>query len=176
MLVDVRKDVHQVLREVVRVLRDLVRDGDRVEAGDVEDVEEQDGGVRDGGASGLGDDVRVRDVRLGEQFADGLDDVDAVFVDGVVAAVLVVRVGAVVVDGEAAAEVEVAHRRAFLHEADVDAARLLHAGPDVADVRDLGADVVMEKAEAVEHVLFLEVVDELHELGGVQPEHAAVAA
>ena len=118
----------------------------------------------------------MRDVRLGEHFADGLDDVDAVFVDGVVAAVLVVRVGAVVVDGQAAAEVEVAHRGAFLHEADVDAAGLLHAGTDVADVRDLGADVVMEQAEAVEHVLVLQVVDELHELGGVQAEDAAVAA
>ena len=38
-LVDVGQDVHQVLGEVVRILRDLVGDGDRVEAGDVEDVE-----------------------------------------------------------------------------------------------------------------------------------------
>ena len=34
----------------------------------------------------------------------------------------------------------------------------------------------MEEAEAVEHLLFLQMVDELHELCGVQAEDAAVAA
>ena len=80
----------------------------RLEARDVEDVEEQHRVVGDGRAARLGDDHRVRDALRVEHGHDGLDDVAAVLVERVVPAVVEVGLRAVVVDRQAAAEVEVA--------------------------------------------------------------------
>ena len=62
-------------------------------------------------------------------------------------------------------------------QADVDAARLHEARADLADVGDLGTQVVVEQLQAVEHAASApELVDHLDDLGRVEAEHAAVAA
>lgn len=146
------------------------------EAVDVEDVDEEDGVVGDDGAAGLGDDVGMGDSSFTGDFGDGFDDVGAVFLGTVVAAGLGGAFEAVVADGETAAEVEDAHAGAFLDEADVDAGGFGDGLADGADVGDLGALVVVEHAEAVEHAFFTKVVDDVHELGDVQAEDGGVTA
>ena len=118
----------------------------------------------------------MRDVFGRERFGDRLDHVHAIFVERVVAAGGIIGMGAVVIDREAAAEVEEPHGRAFLDQTGIDPAGFEHAGADVADVRDLRADMIMEQTQAVEHVRFLELIHDVNEFGGIEAEHAAVAA
>ena len=83
---------------------------------------------------------------------------------------------AVVVHGQTAAQVKVAHGRAFLHQAHIKARAFHDAGADVADVGDLRAQVVVQQAEAVQHVAGLELVHHVHDLGRGKAEGGALAA
>ena len=125
---------HEVVHEVGGFFVDVGRQRGVAEAGDVQDVEHQHGGVGDGGAPGFGDDGRMLDAFFVEHALDGFDHVHAVFFEGVVARVDGRCPAAVVIDRQAAAEVKEAHRRAFFDEFDVVAAGFAHAGADVADV------------------------------------------
>ena len=142
----------------------------------VEDVEQKDGIVGHGGATRFRNDVRVFDALLVEDGHDRFHDVGTVFVHRIVAAAHIVGVRAVVVHGEAAAEVEIPHLRAFLHEARIDAGALHDGGTDVADVGDLRTKVVVQELEAVEHVVLLQGVHDIHHLRRGQAEGGAFAA
>ena len=142
----------------------------------VQHVEQQHGIVGHGGAAGFGDDVRVRHLLLVEDAHDGFHDVGAVFVQIVVARRDVIGVRAVVVHGQTAAQVKVAHGRAFLHQAHIKARAFHDAGADIADVGDLRAQVVVQQAEAVQHVAGLELVHHVHDLGRGKAEGGALAA
>ena len=83
---------------------------------------------------------------------------------------------AVVVHGEAAAEVEIAHLRTFLHEARVDAGALHDGGADVADVGHLRTEVIVQEPQAVEHVGLFQGVHDVHDLRGGQAEGGTLAA
>src|SRR5690606_32654677 len=111
--------------------------GAGLELADGEDVEQQHRGVGHGGAAGFADDGGVGDLLRVEGFLDGFHHVDGVFLQAVVAALLAAAPGAVVVHGEAAADVQVAEGRPLLHQVDVVAAGLADAGADVLDVGDL---------------------------------------
>jgi len=80
---------------------------------------------------------------------------------------------AVVVHPEAAAEVEVAHRRPLLLERHVVAAGLEHPVANVADVRDLRAEVVMQQMQAVEQLVLAQRVDQLDDLRRRKTKDAA---
>ena len=174
--VDIAHDGDQVLGVFAGIGGQLMGFFGRFETGGIQDIEQQDGVISNGGASGFGDDVRVRDVLGRERFRHGFYHVHAVFIERIVAAGGVVGVGTVVIDSETAAEVEIPHGSAFLNQAGINAAGFEHAGADVADVRDLGTDMVMEQTEAVEHVRGFEFIDDMDEFGGIEPEDAAVAA
>ena len=83
---------------------------------------------------------------------------------------------AVVVDRQAAADVEDAHRGALLDEVHVDPDRLVGGLPDGADVGQLRPLVEVEEPQAVEEVLLLQQVDGINELRGVEAEGRPVAA
>ena len=89
------------------------------EAGHAEHVEDEHAVVRDDRAAALGDDRRVRHARVVAHRLDVVDDVVGVFLERVVDARLEVGLRAVVVDAEAAADVEVleARRRALTSSA-----------------------------------------------------------
>ena len=84
--------------------------------------------------------------------------------------------GTVVVHGEAAAKVEIAHGRAFLRQARVNAGGLHDGRANVTNVRHLGAEVVVHELEAVEHVVLLQGINHVHNLGGRQAEGGTLAA
>ena len=82
---------------------------------------------------------------------------------------------AVVVHGQAAADVEDAHGSAFADEVDIDAHGLVHGAANRADVGNLAAHVVVNHLQAVEHVLRAQRVDDADGVRHGQTEDAAVA-
>jgi hypothetical protein len=141
-----------------------------------EDVEDQHGVVRHHRATRLGDDVRVRHVRLVAGLLDRGHDVVGVLLHRVVHRRREVGLRAVVVDAEAAADVEQVRARAHRVQADEDPARLAQRVLVGADRGDLRADVEVHELEAVEHVLGAQAVDRLDDLRRRQAELAALAA
>ena len=117
----------------------------------------------------MGDAGLVADLR------DDLDDVGAVFRDGVVAGRVEIGVRAVVIDRHAAADVEHAHGRAFLDEIAIHADGLGGAFADGGDVRNLRALVVVQHFQAADVAGVLEVIDHGDDLGGVEAEDGLVA-
>ncbi len=80
------------------------------------------------------------------------DHVVGVFLQRVVDRRLEVGLRAVVVDAQAAADVEILHTRADAVQLDVDPGRLGQGVLDVADVGDLAAQVEVDQLQAVGHV------------------------
>ena len=111
--------------------------------------------------------------------ADGLDVVDdvvRVLLERVVHARFEVRLRAVVVDAEAAADVEEFEPGARLDQLGVDARRLVQGALDDADVRDLAAEVEVQELEAVLHAARLQLLEAAQHLGHRQAELRPVAA
>ena len=103
------------------------------------------------------------------------DHVVRVFLGGVVLRGVEVGARSVVVDAEAAADVEQGGARAELVEPHEDPARLGERVLVGADRGDLRADVEVQELEAVEHVLVAQPVDRLDDLERGEPELRAVA-
>ncbi len=118
----------------------------------------------------------MRDLIVVEGILERVDDILAVFLQGVVAALAEVRTPTGVVHREAAAKVDVFQRGAFLHEVGVVAAHFVDATANVLDVWNLRAEMAMEQLQAMQHVLGLERVDKIDKLRRGQAKHAAVAA
>ena len=96
----------------------------------------------------LGDDGRVRHAGGVADLLQAEHDVVGVLLHGVVHRRGEVGLRAVVVDAQAAADVEVLQRRAQLHALDVEAARLAQRVLDRADGGDLAAQVEVQQLEA----------------------------
>src|SRR5690606_9645640 len=163
----------EALEDVVLVLLDGLG---LAEAGavDAKDVEDQHALVARDGAARLAAHGGRRDAGLLAGVADRRDHVVGVLLHAVVHADAEVGLGAVVVDREAAADVEVAHGAAHLRELDVELARLAHRVLDGDDARDLAPHVEVEELGAVEHLAALELVDDVHDLGGGEAELGAI--
>ena len=146
------------------------------EAGDAEHVEHEHAVVGDDGAAALGHDRRVRNARLVAHGLDVVDDVVGVLLERVVHARFEVRLRAVVVDAQAAADVEVLKPGAQLRQLRVDARRLVQRALDDADVGDLAAEMEVQQLEAVLHAARLQLLEPAHDLGDGQAELRAEAA
>src|SRR6185369_13128533 len=77
---------------------------------------------------------------------------------------------AVVVDAEAAADVNVLHAGAHQLELGIDVRQLVDGVLDAADVLQLAAGKAMDQLEAVEHLVLAQRVDQLEDLTDEQPE------
>ena len=156
----------------VAVLRHLVF----AEPGDAEHVEDEHAVIRDDRAAALRHDRRMLHAGVVAHRLDVVDDVVGVLLERVVHARLEIRLRAVVVDAEAAADVEVLEPGAFLHQLRVDARRFVERALDDADVRNLAAEMEVQELEAVLHAVRLQLVEPLPHLGDGQAELRAVAA
>ena len=147
-------DVHQLLhrrRELFRLLEGLLEVGHQALGVGVEDVGHQHRIVGNDGPPRFGDDVRAGDPGLVADVLHLVDDVVGVLLDGVVDAGEVARLGAVVVDPEAAADVHVFEADPELLHLGVDAGPLDEGVLDLVDLGDLAADVEVEELEVVDH-------------------------
>ena len=93
----------------------------------------------------------MRHARFVADRLDVVDDVVGVFLQRVVDARLEVGLRAVVVDAQAAADVEVFQPGAALVQIDIDAGGFVDRRLDLADVGDLAAQVEVQQLEAVGH-------------------------
>ena len=143
--------------------------------------------VRGDGAPGFADDHRVRDLARVADAGDAIHDVVGVLVQRVVHRRGEVGAAAVVVDAEAAADVDVLQARAQQLELGVHVRELVDGVLHAADVLQLAARVAVHELQAVEHAFrsrrtstrFEDLGDEQAELGlvagGVAPLARAFA-
>ena len=111
-------------------------------------LEDEHGVVRRQGTTRLADDVGVGEFVLVAGVDDGVDGVVGVFLDAVVDRAGAAGTGAVVVDAEAAAHVDVFDMVAHLVELHIELCRLTQGHVDFLDFADLAADVVVDELEA----------------------------
>ncbi len=152
--VDALVDVHQLLdrgRELLAALQHLLEIGGQALGVGVEDVGDQHRVVGNDGPPRLGDDVGTLDPGLVADVLDLVDDVVGVLLDGVVDAGEVARLGAVVVDPEAAADIHIFEADPHLAHFGIDPGHLDQGGLDLVDLGDLAADVGVQQLDAVEH-------------------------
>ena len=95
--------------------------------------------------------VGMRHLDFVAHVLDVIDDVVGVFLQRVVDARFEIGLRAVVVDAQAAADVQVLQAGAGARQVHVDADRFVHRALDLADVGDLAAQVEVQQVEAVGH-------------------------
>ena len=152
-----------------------VADLEAVERRAAQHVEDQHAVMRGDRAAGFADDHRMFDAALVADARDAVDHVVGVFDQRVVHRRGEVRAAAVVVDAEAAADVDVLQARAQLLELGIDMRQLVDGFLDAADVLQLAAGMAVHELQAVEHVALAQHLQHLEDLGGEQPELRAVA-
>ena len=123
-----------------------------VERRGAERVEDQHAVVGGDRAPGLADDHRVRDVARVADAGDAVHHVAGVLVERVVHRRGEVGAAAVVVDAQAAADVDVLQARAHQLQLRVDVRELVDRVLDAADVLQLAARMAVHQLQAVEHV------------------------
>src|SRR5208283_129893 len=145
-------------------------------ASHAQDVEHQNAVIGGDGAAALGDDGRVRDLALIADVLDVIDDVVGVLLERVVDAGFEIGLRAVVIDAQAAADVEEFEAAAALLEIDVDAGGFDDRGLDVADVGDLTAEMEVQQLEAILQARGLECFEGADGLCDREAEFRAVPA
>ena len=120
---------------------------------DLERRDDRDGVIREHGAAALGHEHRRIDALLVAHHLDPVDDVAAVALERVVEAPVRAAARSVIVDAEAAAEVERRERRRAALQVAVEARRLLHGLLRRADVAHLRSDVEVHAGDRVHQVL-----------------------
>src|SRR5688572_9957630 len=148
---------------------------EQVEARGAEHIEQEHAVVRRDRAPGLAQDHRVGQAARVADAGDPVDHVVRILAQRVVRGRLEVRARAVVVDAEAAADVDVLEPGAEARELRVHHRELVDRVLDAADVVKLGARVAMHELQAVEHAVRAEYLDDLEHLGREQAELGAVA-
>src|SRR5690349_17765209 len=126
--------------------------------------------VRDDGTSALTDDVRVVDLLRVADVTDVINDIVRVFLQGVIGRAVERRPAAVIIDTQAAANINVFDGKAHLVKFGVETRRLLDRFFDSEDVRHLRADVKMNQLETVCEVLRLEQGRGGKQFNGAQTE------
>src|SRR5690606_16409448 len=137
---------------------------------DVDHVDEQQCVVRGECSARRADDVGQRLLELATRLDESVDDVVRVLLDGVDDGGAARGAGAVVVDAQATADVDVLDAHAELAQLDVVPRDLGHRRLDVADVRDLRAEREVHHLQDVELAGGLEAVEHARERRRVQTE------
>ena len=174
--VDLFQDPRELLDDV-RILRGHPDSAPLLDTiGDVEHVRDQDRVKRRHRAAGLGHQGRRRHVFLLADRLDRVDDVVGVLLYGVVHRRVERGLRTVVVDAQAAAQVQVANRNAERPQLRVHPARFADGVLDFSDVGDLRADVEVQHHHRVEHAPPLQDLDRLEHLRSRQAELRRLAA
>ena len=139
-------------------------------------VEHQRAVIGDDRPAAFGNDRRMRHAGIVADALDVVDDVVGVFLQRVVDARFEVGLRAVVVDAQAAADVEVLQARAATVQLDIHAGRFVQGLLDVADVGNLAAEMEVQQLEAVLHAVLLQLFERAQDFADRQPELRAVAA
>ena len=126
--------------------------------------------------AGFADQHRMLDARVIADFHHLEDDVVGVLLQRVVHRGAEVRLAAVVIHGQAAADVEKFQAGAQRAQLDVKAGAFLQGGLHAADVADLAADVEMQQPQTIKHIPLTENIDDAQHLTCCQAELGCLAA
>src|SRR5690606_16485506 len=121
-------------------------------------------------ASRFADDDRMLDAARIAHAGDAVHDIARVLVHRVVHRRLEIRVAAVVVDAEPAADIDVLQARAHELELRVHVRELVDRVFDAANVLQLASRVTVNELEAIEHAVRFQRLDELQDLAHEQAE------
>ena len=134
------------------------------------------GMMRDDRASALAHDRRMRDTFGIADVHDVPDDVVGVFLERIIGRAVEIAARAVVIDPEAAADVEVTELVPELAELGVIARRFAHGAFDRRNVRHLRADVEMNELETMRQTGLFQHLARRDEVGGIETELRVLAA
>ena len=70
-----------------------------------------------------------------------------------------------VIHRQTATQVEITQWGTLFHQIHVVAAGFLDTVTDIANIRDLGADVIVHQLQAVQHIRLAQPVQHIHQLG-----------
>ena len=117
----------------------------------------------------------MRDVARVADARDPIDDIARVLVERVVHRRRVIRTAAVVVDTQAASDVDVLQSRAHELELRVDVRQLVDGIFHAPDVLQLAAGMAVHELQAIQHAARLQYSEELHDLGDEEAEFRLLA-
>ena len=103
------------------------------------------------GPAALGDYGWIRHRRLVAHILDVIDHVVGVFLQRVIDARFKVGLGAIVIDAESAADIQIAKSRSGPDKFRIKPRRFVHRGFHLPDVGDLAAQVEVQQLEAIRH-------------------------
>lgn len=115
--------------------------------------------IGDDRASAFGNDCRMLDSRVVADTLDVVHHVVGVLLKRVIRTRFEVGLRTVVIDRQAAADVEIFESRATLHELDVHASGFVECALDVPDVWHLAAEMEVQQLEAVGHAAALQLFE-----------------
>ena len=128
------------------------------------------------GAAAFGNDGGVRHLGFVADVLNVIDDVVGVFLQRVVDAGFEIGLRAVVIDAQAAADVQIFQARAGALQLHVDPRGFHHRGLDLPDVGDLAAEMEVQQLDAILHADGLHLIQRLQGLADGQAELGAIAA
>ena len=175
LLVQIAIDGEEVGDRLGGVGFDFVRRFAAVEVRSAEHVEDQHAVIGHHGSARFRNDRRVRHTFLVADSLDAEDDVVGVFLQRVVHRRFEIGLRTVVVDAEAAADVEVLQPGAGFVQFNENACRFGQGFLHLANIGDLAAKVEVRHLQTVGHVAGFEILKRFENLGDGQAELAAVA-
>ena len=105
-----------------------------------------------------------------------VDNVVGVLLQGVVDAGLEVGLGAVVIDAQTAAHIQILQAGPGAGQIDIHAHGFVHGPFDLADVGNLAAQVKVQQVQTVGHAERLQLLERAHGFGSGEPELGPVAS
>ena len=135
-----------------------------------EGFDDENGMVGDDGAAAFADDDGVGDLFGVADVHDIVDDIASVLLEGVIGGGIEGGAGAIVIDAEATADIDVAEFVAHFEHFGVETRGLADGAFDGADVGDLGADVEVDEFEGMSEAFLFEEFACVDEFGGIDAE------
>ena len=132
--------------------------------------------MRDDGAAAFAHDRRMRDAFGIANVRDVPDDVVGVFLERIIGRAVEIAARTVVIDAEAAADIEITEFVAELGQFRVIARRFAHGAFDRGNIRHLRADMEMNELETMRESRRFQHLARRDQAGGVETELRVLAA
>ncbi len=168
--------IENVADQLVIFLRHLDLEFRRGFLDGAERFHDQDRMMRHNRAPAFAHDRRMRDAFGIADVHDVPDDVVRVFLEGIIRGAVEIAARSVVIDPEAAADIQVTELMPELAQLCVIARRFAHGAFDRGNVRHLRADVEMNELEAMRESRRFQHLARGHEAGGIETKLRVLAA
>jgi len=124
-----------------------------VKAADIQNIENKDRIIGHRGPAGFSDNGGMGDFILIQGPHNCFDDIGTVLFQSIIAADIIIGLGAVIIHGQTAAQVQITHGGPFAYQSGVNPACFQDRGADISYIGQLGPNVIVKKFEAVKHLV-----------------------